>query len=137
MKKEVMIILMLLISCALCLSGCQSSAVPENVSELMVSDVVRLTEYSLDITRNKQKEITRVEVEGRIESIIDRQIDLYVYTEFYDENDNLVSEYRYEIRGLRSSGNMGSSTTFSGFYSGAKASLVDHVKFRAEEKILS
>jgi len=135
MKKGIIVVLFGFVIMASIFRGCQSSQVKTEYNAVFESDVVNLTNYTVETKKNKT-DIVEVTINGRIENNVDRVIDVKITAEFYDKNDKLLGNSTIIIRGLLPKGKPGSSTSFSPpylGYSGKNAASVDHFKLRAEE----
>ena len=53
----------------------------------------------------------------------------------FDSNDDFLGEKTFAIRGLRSKGKTGSSTTFTITYEEENVAQIDHLKLQAVEEI--
>jgi len=133
MKKDVIVVVVgvILISVAFC--GCQSSQVKNNYGVSFESDVVNLINYTMEPRKNRAGNIDEITIQGRIENIVDKKINVKITAEFYDKNDGYINESSYKIIGLRIKPNPGYSTTFTIVYSGKNVDKVDHIRLHAEE----
>jgi hypothetical protein len=135
MKRNIIAVLfgVILITSIFC--GCQSSQVKKNYQAIFESDVVDLVNYTLETKKNKT-DVVQVTINGRIENIVDRTINVKITADFYDINNKLLRESTITIRGLQKKGAPGSSTSFPPpylSYNGKDVAFVDHIKLRADE----
>jgi hypothetical protein len=138
MKKELLTIIILVMLLSL-ICGCQSTQVENNnYNYIFESDVVTLTNYSMELNENKLGVVTKAVVNGRIENALNRgdeTISVIITAKFFDSNDDLLGEKNFTIIGLRSKGKTGSSTTFTIIYEEENVAQIDHLKLYAVEKI--
>lgn len=91
MDKKLIILIILLLT--ILTSGCQeekteNNIIPDNIK--LESDVVDL--IFADFIEHKDREKTnRIEVQFLFKNIVNRIIDIKVYVEFYDKEDNLLN----------------------------------------------
>jgi hypothetical protein len=122
---------------AVTLSGCQDSGSSrEDYSNIFESDVVKLVNFSMELEKDKFGVISKVMLNGRIENIVDRMINLNITAIFFDENDGILGDKVFTIYGLRNKPNPGYSTTFTIIYEEENVSKVDHVRIYAYRKNL-
>jgi hypothetical protein len=135
-RKNLLFVVIIII--ILLFSGCfeQEEPTSQNPFEgiTLESSVAELVNASLDFHRDGT-ELLRVEVKYLFHNIADRNIELEVKVEFYDEIDNLL--YTSETKEI----DLPEGYTEAGFgpantitYDGDKVADVDHVKIIATEK---
>ena len=138
MKKELLTILILVMLLSLIFCGCQSTQVErDDYDHVFESDIVTLTNYSMELNENKFGVVSEAIVNGRIENNLDRgdeKVNVVITAKFFDINDNLLGEKTFTIIGLRSKGKTGSSTTFTITYEEGNVAQIDHLKLSAVEK---
>lgn len=138
MKKGLFPILVLTILLTAIFCGCQSTQVKNNKYEdIFESDIVELTNYSMELDEDKFGVIAKVTISGRIENTLeigDGKLNVIITINFFDNNDNLLGEKNFTIIGLRSKGKTGSSTTFNIVYEEENVAQIDHLKIYAVEK---
>jgi hypothetical protein len=132
MRKDIIVVLfgVILITSVFC--GCQSSQVKEDYKAIFKSDVVNLVNYSVETKKNKT-DIVQVTVNGRIENIVDRMINVKITADIYDKNNEYLGNSTFKIKYLRPKPNPGYSTTFTIVYNEENVYKLDHIKLRAEE----
>ena len=109
MKKELLTILVLVILLSVIFCGCQSTQVEnKNYDDIFESDIVTLTNYSMELDENKFGVIAKAVVNGRIENTLDRMVNIVITAKFFDSNDDFLGEKTLTIKGLRSKGKTGS-----------------------------
>ena len=134
--RENVLIVVIIIMTPLLFCGCLGTEVGDNVYvDIFESDVANLINYSVELQENKYGIIIKAIVNGRIENIVDRTVDLVITADFYDKNDVFLGETSYTIIGLRNKPKPGSSTTFTIVYDEENVVYADHAKLRAIEKI--
>ncbi len=141
MRKDLLAILITAILASMIFCGCQGTQVEKNdYDDIFKSDIVTLTNYSMELNENKFGVIAKAVVNGRIENNRDLDdpkndtVNVVIIAKFFDSNDNLLGEKTFTIIGLRSKGKAGSSTTFVINYEEENAAQVDHLKLQAMEK---
>jgi len=135
-RKDLLAILITAILVSMIFCGCQSTQVERNdYDDIFESDIVTLTNYSMELNENKFGVIAKAIVNGRIENTLDRMVNVIITAKFFDSNDDFLGEKTFTILGLRSKGKTGSSTTFIINYEEENAAQVDHLKLQAIEKI--
>lgn len=134
MDKKIMIIIGFIFILIILLCGCQEQTENnqqsfENIE--LESDIVDLAYGKIDFVKNND-EITRVNAEYRLKNIIDRDINVNVSVEFYDENNNLLyTSDNMTIIALRAGDEEDVINTAT--YDGEFVSQVDHVKIKVSE----
>lgn len=133
MKKNVVAVIVgiFLISTAIC--GCQSGQVKKDYVDVFKSDVVNLINYTAEPTKNKEGIVVEMTVQGKIENILNRPIDITINASFYDKDNGYIGIGSYKIFGLRAKPSPGYSTTFTIIYSGVNVDKIEHIKLYAEE----
>jgi hypothetical protein len=115
--------------------GCQSTQVENKYAAIFESDIVNLLNYTIEPHMDNQGKIVEVYVNGLIENIVDRKLNIILTVEFYDEKGNYIAEETYRIIGLLIKPRNGHTTTFSIKYNGENVEIVDNVKIYAEEMV--
>ncbi len=133
MKKKIKALFCVIIFTITIFCGCQSSQVDNLYLDVFESEVVKLVNYSMNFKKNREGEITKVFVNGRIENILNEMITIRITSEFYDKNNEFLGEASYKIFNLRAKQKAGSSTTFNIIYDGNNVDKVNHIKLRAEK----
>jgi len=99
------------------------------------SDVVELVYSEVNYNKDDYGVILGIEVQYRFRNIADRTIDINVYAEFYDKDDNLLTrEGPKEITIPEGWTEQGTSPANIISYSGEKSSSVDYIEIVVEEK---
>lgn len=132
MRKDIIVVLFVVILITSVFCGCQSSQVKEDYKAIFESDVVDLVNYTLETKKNKT-DIVEVTINGRIENIVESMISVKITADLYDKNDEYIGNSTYLIRYLRPKPNPGYSTTFNIVYNNDNVDEFDHIKIRAEE----
>jgi hypothetical protein len=132
MRKDVIVVSFVVILITSVFCGCQSSQVKEDYKAIFESDVVNLLNYTIDTKKNKE-DIVQVTINGRVENIVDRMININITADAYDKNNEFLGSSSYTILYLRPKPNPGHSTTFSIVYNEDNVDRLDHIKLRAEE----
>lgn len=135
MEKKSIIFIIGVITITAFLSGCiTGTEVEEDESDdVFKSDVVNLTNYTINFDRDRLGEILKATVNGRIENKLNRMINVKIIVEFYDNNDNYINNVTYNIYGLRVKPNPGYTTTFTLTYSDKNVENIDYVKIYVNE----
>ena len=137
MRKDIVggVVVILCITVALC--GCQAGQVNSNkYADVFQSDVVTLVNYTLNLQKDKSNHVVEAAVDGKVQNLLNKMININITVDFYDKNNNLLGMRMYEIFGLRNKSAPGSSTTFSVIYDEMpNVAFVDHIKMRANEII--
>ena len=113
MKKNVIVVIFGSILLISILCGCTGTQVENEFENIFESDVTKLLEYDMEELKDREGRVGQVIVNGKIENIVDRKIDVKITARFYDINDNYLGESFFRIIGLRAKPNAGHSTTFS------------------------
>lgn len=121
------------------LSGCQQQGTitDNNLNNVILeSDLVELVYSIINFNKDDQNEIFSVEVQYRFRNIVNRNIEIKVFAEFYDIKDNLLAkEGPKEIYIPEGWTEQGTSPANIITYYGEDAEEVDYVKIIVEEKI--
>jgi hypothetical protein len=133
MKKNIIVVIFGIILLVSILCGCTGTQVENKYENVFESDVTNLLEYNTEQLKDREGRVGKVTVNGRIENIVDRQIDVTITAKFYDANDNYLGESFFKIIGLRAKPNAGHSTTFSISYNEQNANKIDHFVLHVEE----
>ena len=129
MKKDIIAVSFVVILITSVFCGCQSSKVKEDYKAIFESDVVNLMNYTV-MTKKNKTDIVEVDISGRIQLKVDRNISIIKITaDLYDENNDYLGNSSFKISGLF----IGYSTTFSIVYKKENVYKLDHIKLRAEE----
>jgi len=135
-RKDLLAILITAILVSMIFCGCQGTQVEKNdYDDIFESDIVTLTNYSMELDENKFGVIAKAVVNGRIENTLDRMVNIVITAKFFDSNDDFLGEKTLTMLGLRSKGKTGSSTTFTITYEEENVAQIDHLKLQAVEKI--
>jgi len=135
-RKGLLAILITAILVSMIFCGCQGTQVEKNdYDDIFESDIVALTNYSMELDENKFGAIAKAVVNGRIENTLDRMVNIVITAKFFDSNDDFLGEKTLTIKGLGSKGKIGSSTTFTITYDKENVAQIDHLKLQAVEKI--
>jgi len=138
MKRFVSLIGILIVLTTLFLSGCQQegTSTDENLNNIYLdSDIVKLVYSKMNLNKDEKGIILGVEVQYRFKNIANRNIDINVFAEFYDKEDNLLArEGPKEITIPKGWTEQGLSPANIIYYSGEEARDVDYVKIVVEEK---
>jgi hypothetical protein len=128
---------MLMVFITLFLSGCQQegTSTDENFDNIYLdSDIVELVFSKMNLNKDEKGVILGVEVQYRFKNIANRKIDINVYAEFYDKEDNLLArEGPKEITIPKGWTEQGLSPANIINYSGEEAREVDYVNIAVEE----
>lgn len=137
MKKILLSICVITIFLMTFLSGCQKegTTTDKNIDNILFdSNVVELVYSDINFNKDDNGIILNVEVQYRFKNIVDRNIDINVFAEFYDKDNNLLAkEGPKEISIPKGWTEQGISPANSIRYSGVNAELVDHVNIIVEE----
>ena len=121
------------------LSGCQQkgTTTDKNLNNILLdSDIVELVYSSIEFNKDDNDIILSVEVQYRFRNIVNRNIDINVFAEFYDKDDNLlVKEGPKEISIPEGWTEQGISPANIIKYTGEKSSKVDYIKIIVDEII--
>ncbi len=137
-RKDLLAILITAILVSMIFCGCQGTQVEKNdYDDIFESDIVTLTNYSMELDENKFGVTAKAVVSGRIENTLDRMVNVVITAKFFDNNDDFLGEKTLTIKGLKSKGNPSSSTTttFTITYEEENVAQIDHLKLQAVEKI--
>jgi hypothetical protein len=139
MKKNLLLLGVLIILVITFLSGCQQegTAIEDNLDNISLeSDIVELAYSIINFNKNDEGVIISVEVQYRFRNIANRNIEINVFAEFYDEKDNLLAKVGpKEIYIPKGWTEQGTSPANILTYYGENAAEVDYVKIIVEEKI--
>jgi len=139
MKKNILLFGILIIFVMTFFSGCQQegTTTDKNLNNILLdSDIVELVFSEINFNKDDQGVILNVEVQYRFQNIADRNIDINVFAEFYDEENNLLAkEGPKEISIPKGWTEQGISPANIISYNGENAARIDHVNIIAEEKI--
>ena len=136
MRKDLLAILIATMMVLVIFCGCQGTQVEKNdYDDIFESDIVILTNYSMELDENKFGVIAEAVVSGRIENTLDRIVNVTITAKFFDNDDDFLGEKTYTILGLRGAGKTGSSTTFTIIYDEENVDQIDNLKLQAVEKI--
>lgn len=121
------------------LSGCQQQGTSSenNLDKniLFDSDIAELVYSKINFNKDDTGIILSIEVEYRFRNVVNRNIDIYVFAEFYDKDGGLLTkEGPKEIYIPKGWTEQGVSPANIIRYSGEKSSQVDFVKIVVEEK---
>jgi len=137
MKKYVDLMVILIVLITLFLSGCQQegTSTDKNFDNIYLdSDIVELVFSKIILNKDEKGVILGVEVQYRFKNIANRKIDINVYAEFYDKEDNLLTrEGPKEITIPKGWTEQGLSPANIINYSGEEAREVDYVNIVVEE----
>jgi hypothetical protein len=137
MKRYVSLIGIIIVLTSLFLSGCQQegTSTDENFDNIYLdSDIVELVYSKMNLNKDEKGVILSVEVQYRFKNIANRNIDINVYAEFYDKEDNLLArEGPKEITIPKGWTEQGLSPANIIYYSGEEIIEVDYVKIVVEE----
>ena len=108
----------------------------ENFNNILFdSDIVELVYSKMNINKDDQGSILSVDVQYRFRNIADRNIEINVFVEFYDIEDNfLTREGPKEISIPKGWTEQGISPANIIKYSGEKSSLIEYLKIIVEER---
>ena len=139
MKKIILAICMITVFLMTFLSGCQQegTTTDKNFDNIILdSDVVKLVYSDINFNKDDNGIILNVEVQYRFKNIVDRNIDINVFAEFYDKDNNLLAKVGpKEISIPKGWTEQGISPANIISYSGKNAALVEHVNILVEEKV--
>ena len=137
MKRYVSLMVILIILTTLFLSGCQQegTSTNENLDNIYLdSDIVELVYSKMNLNKDEKGVILGAEVQYRFKNIANRKIDINVYAEFYDKEDNLLArEGPKEITIPKGWTEQGLSPANIINYSGEEAKDIDYVYIVVEE----
>lgn len=133
MNKKIKVTLFLIVFILAIFCGCQGAQVENEYVQVFDSDVVKLVNHSIDVKRDRDEKIVEVYITGRVENILDSQINITISVDFYDVNNEFLGKKDYTIIGLRVKPNPGYSTTFSITYNEDNSYKFDHIKINAIE----
>jgi len=138
MKKVFWSIGILIILIVTFLSGCQQegTTTDKNLHNVILdSDVVELAYSLLSFNKDDLGIIISVEVQYRFRNVVNRTIDVNVYAEFYDKDNNILAkEGPKEIIIPKGWTEQGISPANIITYKGENVARVDYVKIIVEEK---
>ena len=121
------------------LSGCQQKGTTTNNdfnNITLDSEVVELVYSVLNYNKDQQGVILGVEAQYRFRNIVDRNIDVNVFVEFYDLENNLIAkEGPKEINLPEGWVEQGVSPANIISYRGINVAKVDHAIIIVEEKV--
>lgn len=139
MKKILLSFCIITIFLTTIFSGCQQkgTTTDKNLDNILLdSDVVELVYCDINYNKDDNGIILNVEVQYRFRNIADRNIDINVFVEFYDKENNLLAkEGPKEISIPKGWTEQGISPANSISYSGRNAALVEHVNILVEERV--
>ena len=138
MRKIFLSIGILVILIITFLSGCQQKGTTtnKNLNNIILdSDIVELAYSNINFNKDDLGIILSVEVQYRFRNIADRNIEVNVFAEFYDKENNLLArEGPKEIYIPEGWTEQGISPANIIKYSGKNAAGVDEVRIIVEEK---
>jgi hypothetical protein len=138
MNKYPCLIGISLILISIFLSGCQQqgASTDETLDNIFLdSDIVELVYSKMNFNKNEKDVILGIEVQYKFRNIANRNIDINVFAEFYDKEDNLLSrEGPKEISISKGWTEQGISPANIINFSGENSSKVEYVKIVVEEK---
>jgi hypothetical protein len=120
-------------------SGCQQKGTTTNKdfsNIILNSEVVELVYSVLNFNKDQEGVILSVEVQYRFRNIVNRNIDVNVFVEFYDVGNNLLAkEGPKEINLPKGWVEQGVSPANIINYRGENVDKVDHAIIIVEEKV--
>jgi len=137
MKKQIALIFFLIIILTVVISGCQetkSVKSEEKKKVFLESSIVALKESELIFNKDGNK-IVSAEAKYLFRNLLNEQVNLEIWVEFYDKNDNLLftgGPKNINLLPLYTEQNFLGANSIE--YSGDKAELVDHVVIIANRK---
>ena len=138
MKKYLILIGIVFLFLTSIFSGCQQegTSTDENFENIYLnSDIVELVYSEMNLNKNEKGEIIGVEIQYLFKNIAKRIIDINVFAEFYDKDDNLlVREGPKEITIPKGWTEQGISPANIITYSGELSSFIDYVEIIVEER---
>ena len=138
MKKSILLIGIIILLIINLLSGCQQEGTSsdEHVNNIYLnSDIVKFVYSKINYNKDEKGEILGVELQYRFKNIANRAIDINVFAEFYDKDDNLLArEGPKEITIPKGWTEQGISPANIITYTGEMSTSIDYVEIVVEEK---